>query len=376
MENDEKKQKNDNDTQLDQFNWDEGNNFFNIDSEEKTDEVEEIIKKLVEKKEIKEEEKKEEEKDKSKKSKEKEKEEEKEEPVEFFSETVTTSEEDSSVFKTTAKLFKDKGIFTTLKDEDVATLETEDDFEEIFEKELDARLEEKMEEFVSSLDEDAKNFIKFKRNNGRTSDFFNSLETDIFLDDLTKEELLEDERIQEEFLRGYFVQFEKVEEEDLDDKIEFLKEKGKLTSTAEKNFEKLDNQRIKAKADALKKAEEEKETRRKNTLAYQEDLKKTLNETEVVGKINISKKDKTELFNYLVNPTIKNADGTRITEFQKNLSEVYKDKKSLIALAKVIKEGFNIDTTNTKTEVVKQVKRALRQSSETTNKKSLTDYFS
>ena len=356
---------------LEEFTWDNpGENFFDSPSEkEEVEQTAPVVEKPADVEE-------EEEEDTSSKEKKVEKplKEEKEKEESFFTETVEDVKTSGSL-KSTVKNFVDKGLFTSLTDEDFDSIDSDEDVETLVEKELENRLAERMQEFVEDLDEDAKDFIKFKRNGGKTVDYFETLDTSVFLDDLTKEDLIVDENIQKEFLIGYYTQFEELGDDEIKDKIEFLEERGRLSATAERFFDRLSKKKEKEKAELLKKTEDARINAKKNALKYQEELKKTLQEIDVVGKLKITKKDKKELYGYCMNPSLKREDGSKTTPFQDDLSKVFKDKKLLIALAKIIRDDFNINETEITTGVVRDIKKNLRKGSETIKRSSLTDYF-
>lgn len=296
-----------------------------------------------------------------------------EEKADFFEAKTTTTELQEDSFKTSFKFLKEKGFIETELEEDEIT---EENLEEIFETTLETRLEERIKDFVEKDlkgDEEAKLFIEFKKKGGRTVDFLRAFQTEDFISDFSDEEL-ETEEGQKDFLKNYYFEYESdMDKDDIEEKILFLEERGKLDVTAKKLFGKLKEQDKKEKADLLKRQEAAINAQKDKQRLYKEDMKKVLSEVEVVGKIKITKTDKNELLDYLLTPTVKTEKGY-ITGFQKDLAEVYSDKKMLIAFAKIIKNKFNIEDLDTKTETVKNIKSGLRTGSKVTAK-SLSDFF-
>ena len=281
--------------------------------------------------------------------------------------------EESDLIKT-VKSLKEKGVFSfaEIKEDTEFNEETLEDF---FEAELEGRLNEELSNFATSLDEDAKLFLEFKKNGGKTSDFLKVFENDDIITSFEGVDFNEDENKAEQFLKEYYYQIDDVDEDEIEDKIEFLKERGKLSITAEKAFEKVSEKQKKEKEELNKSQEKARKAQLDKQKKYSEDLKKAIIETEVVGKIKINKKDKQEIFNYLMLPSIKLENGKKVTAFQKDLADVYNDKKMLIAFAKIIKDRFEISDLDVATKTVKQIKQTLRAGSKSETRKSLADFF-
>lgn len=299
---------------------------------------------------------------------------------EFFKDDTTNTqkeddEEDLTVTDTvkTFNFLKEKGVIEIEEDEEIDFENLDDDkvFEYI-DRTLDKKLEEEIENFANGLDEEAKLFIKFKKEGGKTSDFLNSLKSDAIVEDISIEDL-EDEKTQEDFLIQYYNEFEDMTEEEAEDKVEWLKERDKLSNTAKNIFEKINERKTKEKQRLIEEQKKINKKKEDDNKKYVSELKQTLNDTEIVGKVKITKKDKIVLFDYMMKPTIKTESGRYVTEFQKDLAEIYSDKKMLIGFAKVVKEKLNIEDLEAKTQVTKEIKKTLRKTKE--NRKSLTDFF-
>jgi len=362
---------------LEDFTWGSNEEFFGIENEDRPTEVEAIKKEVFTeededddekeedtKNEDGEEEDKEELKDKKKTLKKEPK-----EKVEFFKEDETVETVATNLdFKT----LKENGTLQFISDED---LTEETSIEDILEKEFDGRLEVAIEEFAGDLDEEAKMFLKFKKAGGSTIEYLKTFEIDSFLDDVKEDDIKEDENTQIKFLKKYYENYEEMDDEEITDKIEWLKERGKIEETANKYFDKFDKVRQNQRADLIKKQKKAEEDAKEKSRLYKEDLKKTINETTEVGKIKLSKNDKTDLYDYLIKPSVKMKNGY-ITPFQKDMQEVYNDKKLLLALAKIVKNKFDIDIeTAATTKATKEIKKNLRAGSRETSKKTLFDYF-
>lgn len=371
---------------LENFIWEgdsSSEDFFNIKDAEITDSVE-FVKEAVKKddEEIKpivnlEEDSKDKKTNKSVEENTKKVEEEKTEK--FFENNEENPNEDEIVTPVTSlsgvvKSLNTKGFFLSV-DEEKGLPEslTDEDAEDLFEQEINHRLHLQMESLKTTAGEEGAELMKFLKDGGTVAEYLSLYNTQVDLQAFKKEDLekLPDEA--ENFLIEYYQEYEEMDKEEAKDKIEFLKERDKLNSTATKIYDRLDKESKEEKDKVLKEQKIAKDKREKDATIYKADLKKVIDETEVVGTVKINKKEKVELYDYLIKPTIKTGKGF-ITGLQKDLSDIYADKKLLIALAKVIKEKFNIKDFSTETQVTQKIKQTLRSGSKQTPK-NLTDYF-
>lgn len=371
---------------LDQFTWDDSESFFGIPSEENSknvmDEVTEDDETEDEKVEKKTE---------TPESKEEEEKKEKEDEDSLFTETVKKTEtseddedkddEDVKFFTELSKEFSTKGIFqhvTLVENEAI----TEEKFFELHEQEVEGRVEEAIQDFVNELnDEDGKAFITFKRAGGKTSDFFKFYSAQS--DDLNMD--IEKEGGQDAILKKWYQIKEQLDDDDIEDKLDWLKESGKKKKYAEKYLQQMQAEQKAAKDQFLNDQIEQQKVREEASKTFVSGLKSTLETTESVGDFAFNKNDKKELLDYLVKPAVKLQSNHYLTQFQADLNKLIKGGKGdLLLLAKLVKSNFDTTDLVTKqtTKVVSQVKSNLSgnkpsrlQSTMASKKKSLTDYF-
>lgn len=322
-------------------------------------------------------------------------EEEKEEPK-FFEETPETEEDededeedseeevdkDTKFYTTLANEMKEKGIFSG----DIPEKVDEEGFFELQEKENETKINEVFEQFFEDLDDDAVAFLKHKKAGGRTKDFFNvygSLSTFEGVD-------LEDEKNQDKVLSYYMRTVEQMDEDEIEDRIEWLKTNNKKKATAEKYSTKLIENDAKSKAALAESLERQAEERERNSNKFNTELEDTLTKTEKVKNFTFTKDDKKDLFKFVTKPTVKVGKNTYITEFQHELSKLFKaegeeGKQNLLLLAKLVKTGFDVKDviTAAKTKTVQETRKKLETaksgpkpaSSGSYTKKQLSDYF-
>lgn len=305
--------------------------------------------------------------------------------------TTTTSdetpedepEEGDKFFKTLALEMKEKNIFTSLEINEDDEID-EDKFFELQEQEIQARVDETFtgifEEFNN--DPDATAFLKHKRAGGSTFDFFNTYgNANTLPDDLD----LTQPANQKKVLEYYYLNIERVDEEDLEEKLEFVTEKGKTEVYAKKYYKDI-NDKDRADKIALATAQESQiETTKKNAETLRVDLQKVLDTGEGVGAFKFTSEEKKTLLPYITKPSVKIGPNKFITPFQAKLGEVMKDKKKLLTLAKILMPDFDLPDLkkSVTTTVAKEVKSKLQDSKNTgrTNRstsvveKSLADFF-
>lgn len=302
--------------------------------------------------------------DKKKKSKKKEvTEEEEEEEVEFFEtteEVIETEKNDvgDDIFKVLATDFKKRGILN-FENEIEGDLD-EEGFTELYENEIENRIQETFEGFFEEMDEDAKSFLKFKKDGGKTSDFFNMLQTTVGM----PKGNIEDEDHQKRVAEYYFKTVEKVDDEDIADKIEWLEENGKLDKYAKKYDKKLQDLETTQKDSVIKQQEAAAKQAEKDAAEFQKEVRESLNKMDSVKDLPLSAKDKSELLTFITKPSVKVGKNKFITEFQAGLQKVSSNYEGLIALAKLIKSDFDFSSIKTKvaTKQTQELKENLRRS--------------
>lgn len=251
---------------------------------------------------------------------------------------------------------KEEGLFE--EDEDVEELSEEDFFEKL-KSNIDKEIESEINEFASSLDEDAAAFLQFKRSGGSTSDFF-KLQKSI---SQVPEVIDGDENSYKEFMKYYLSTQEGLEYDEVVERIEFFEERGRLEANALKYSEKL-NEKNKASQQKLLEEQKQKvveqEKRRKESV---KNLKQIISTNDEIKDWKLSPKDKKELPKYMTAPVEKTSNGY-VTEFQRDFQKALTDQKKLVLIAKLIKSDFDISEFKKigESEMTKKTKRQLNNS--------------
>lgn len=299
---------------------------------------------------------------------------------------TTNDEDDPKFFLTLASELKDRKILQSVEVE--ADKEyTEDEFFELMDKDVESRIQEAFEAFAQNLDDDGKAFIKFKKEGGKTSDFFTHFVSPFEIEEFDPK----DETHIQKTLSYYLTAVENLDAEELADRLSYLKDSGKEKAYAAKYFNLIQEDKEEKQEAIVKAQEANNKKRQENVLSFNTELDKTLKATKAVGAFSITPEDQKQLGAFMTKPTEKVGSNRFVPKMQIELARILKaetpqDKADFILLAKLIRDKF--DTTDliakVKTEVTKDAKSNLRKvksgsvraaSAGGTGNKQLTDYF-
>ena len=273
-------------------------------------------------------------------------------------------------------------LVSKLKEEGILTIDFEEnaDITDVIDNEIESRVEETMEGFFEELDEDAVAFLKYKRNGGDTKKFFESLKS------ATNNPSgdIDDESYQESLVK-YGLKQEGYDDEDIEDKVEWLKEGGKLQRHAKKYEKKFDEQKENHKKQILENQKEQDKLARQQREKLSDDLKQRLSDTENVGHFTFNKDDKRNLHSYMTKAKVKAGKNNYLTQMQHDLQNAFQDPEKILVIAKLLRNDFDISDVirNTETKVTKKTKDKIERkpkiksskSSSRKGKKALYEYF-
>ena len=275
-------------------------------------------------------------------------------------------------------------LYKTLKSKGIISVETDDEidenkFLELQEEEIEARLDETIQAFMDELDEDAKAFLKFKKEGGNTKEFFKFYNTTSQIPELDST----DERSQKKFLEYYYRTYEQMDEDEIDDKIQWLEETGKLSKYAEKYNDNVSEESEKYREKLLENQKIAAKQQEENRKQLVKDLKQVIDTNVEIKDWAITPKDKKELHPYMTKASVKIGNNQFLTQFQSDLQDIFKNKEKMILLAKIISSDFDVKDikAKAKTEVVKETKQILNSSksfnygTKGSHNKGLVDYF-
>lgn len=275
-------------------------------------------------------------------------------------EEETEEEKEIEFFTTLAEELRENKVFQSVKLKKGEKV-TQEGFFDKFDEEIEARVADTVEAISEKMEDDGKRWLAYSMKGGKWANFMAVMGNRLNIDKLDPK----DEEQADTIIKHHLTTVEKLTGEDLKDRLEYIKTKGDSETRAAKYLEAHKTNQAKAEAALLKQQEAiEKQTIEDNK-QFDEDLQEVLDKVDKVGMIPITKRDKRELRAYITKPTIKsgkmyvpeiNAEINRILTGEKP-----KDKKDLIALAKVLKEKFNIEdlVTEVQTRVTKVAKSKL-----------------
>lgn len=280
--------------------------------------------------------------------------------------TGGSSPNNSKIYSSIASALKDEGIFPDLDDESVSKIETPEDFAEMFESQINARLDEKQRRIDSALSSGVEpNEIKQYED---TIDFLDSIKDDQISDESDNGERLRKQLIYTDFInRGYSKERANREvKKSFDSGTDIEDAKEALASN--KDFYKSAYKNIISEAEkSYREAENE---RKKNAEALKKDM---LENDNIFGSIPVDKSVRQKAYDAISKPVYKDPDtGELFTAIQKyemdNRMEFLKNVGFLYTLT----DGFkNIDKL-VKGKVRTEMKKGFRDLENTINSTSRT----
>lgn len=205
----------------------------------------------------------------------------------------------------------------------------------------------------TDMDDDGKAFIQHKLNGGTTKDFFSAVDNSSI-----PEGNIEDEKYQDKVIR-YQLKEEGWDDDEIEDRLEYLTESGKKEKIASKYDSKIKEQYKSNKESILAAQQEKIENQKRQAKEYQDNIKSTLDDIKEVNGFSISPKRHSAILNSLTKRSVKTASGGYITPLQQKLSEVFKDPEKTILLTELIETDF--DFTPFKKKVKSSTTRNIRK---------------
>lgn len=252
--------------------------------------------------------------------------------------TTTGAEARDNVYITFANELKEKG--TLSEGIEIPKDLNDEGLPELVEKEFEVRIESAINDFAEELKNDAEAiaYLNFRRKGGKTSDFLRVYGQS----ELPNESELTKEDVQDKVLRKFYSEVEQLDAEDIEDKLEWLKEGGKKEKYAKKYFSEMKEAEEEAKAELIKSVEDQKRNRETNDKKLKEVVSKTITESTIIGEIKLTPKDKKDLPDYISKRTVKISPNQTITQVQADINEMFKSPAQLILLAKFVKAKGSI----------------------------------
>lgn len=274
---------------------------------------------------------------------------------------ISDEDEPEGYTKKFYSYLKNKGF---ISDEE----EPEEISDEYIEDKLNSKVENSIEEMLTSLPEPVKQLNRYVMNGGNVEDFLQEImknrQTEISAD-----MDIEQEKNQISVMRNKLSK-EGYDEDYIEAQLEFLKTSGNLEKLSKKEFEKF---KAEKESYLQKIAEAKRQERVQEEINIKESKKNIttfLQKEQYVGDLKISNKDKTELANYLEDKNVTLKNGTNITSFQKDLFYDMQNNETLRLQVAMLLKNRNEDGTlnfegikkDIKTKQTKSLKEDIQRS--------------
>lgn len=275
-----------------------------------------------------------------------------------------TSPNNKNFYSSIASALKEDGIFPDIDDESLAKIKTPEDFAEMFENQVQAKLDEKQQRIDKALNYGVEltDIQKFES----TIDYLDKITDDIISEESEQGENIRRQMIYNDFInRGYSKErAEREIKKSFDSGSDIEDAKEALQSNKEfykKSYDKLVNE-AKLEAENANKQMKEDSEKLKNSI---------LNDSKVFGDLQIDTTTRRKVLDNISKPVYKDPNtGKLLTAIQKYEAENKLDFIKNVGLLYTLTNGFkNLDSL-VNSKVKKETKKAMRELENTINNTS------
>lgn len=275
-----------------------------------------------------------------------------------------TSPNNKNFYSSIASALKEDGIFPDIDDESLAKIKTPEDFAEMFENQVQAKLDEKQQRIDKALNYGVEltDIQKFES----TIDYLDKITDDIISDESEQGQNIRRQMIYNDFInRGYSKErAEREIKKSFDSGSDIEDAKEALQSNKEfykKSYDKLVNE-AKLEAENANKQMKEDSEKLKNSI---------LNDSKVFGDLQIDTTTRRKVLDNISKPVYKDPNtGKLLTAIQKYEAENKLDFIKNVGLLYTLTDGFkNLDSL-VNSKVKKETKKAMRELENTINNTS------
>ena len=275
-----------------------------------------------------------------------------------------TSPNNKNFYSSIASALKEDGIFPDIDDESLAKIKTPEDFAEMFENQVQAKLDEKQQRIDKALNYGVEltDIQKFES----TIDYLDKITDDIMSEESEQGENIRRQMIYNDFInRGYSKErAEREIKKSFDSGSDIEDAKEALQSNKEfykKSYDKLVNE-AKLEAENANKQMKEDSEKLKNSI---------LNDSKVFGDLQIDTTTRRKVLDNISKPVYKDPNtGKLLTAIQKYEAENKLDFIKNVGLLYTLTDGFkNLDSL-VNSKVKKETKKAMRELENTINNTS------
>ena len=269
--------------------------------------------------------------------------------------------EEGSYWGDVYKDFKDNNLLRHVEIEEEEEI-TSERLLELQEEDYNIEVQNRLKSWAETdLDEDAKLFIKHKLSGGKTSEFFNTVNTSGLPEGNIEDEVYQDALI------SYQLEKEGWDKDEIQDRIEYLTEGGKKEKFAAKFDTKIKAEIAANKANLLVSQETKNKQLKLQAEEYKSNIENTLKDVKDINGFTISPKRHASILNSLTKRTVKTSSGDLITPMQQKLADVFKDPEKTILLTELIETDFDFTpfTKKVKSKTTRSIRKKLGHQSNT-----------
>lgn len=226
-------------------------------------------------------------------------------------------------------------------------------------------------------DKDAVDFINYKMQGGKTSEFFRLYGKQAEFD---FEGDIANERYQDAVIRKYLTEHDGMTQEEVEEQLEMLETSGKKEKYAKRYHEMMLRDFDTQKSMLQKQKEIEEQKQQEAYKQWNDMVVNEINSTQDIYGMKLDKKRRESLYKELTQP-LELQDGSITTPLYYRLNNVLADPKKMLVLADLLMNDLNIDKykAGVRTQVAKEIRRDL-QFNRTSSKKQSgneqeTDWF-
>lgn len=275
-----------------------------------------------------------------------------------------TSPNNKNFYSSIASALKEDGIFPDIDDESLAKIKTPEDFAEMFENQVQAKLDEKQQRIDKALNYGVEltDIQKFES----TIDYLDKITDDIISEESEQGENIRRQMIYNDFInRGYSKErAEREIKKSFDSGSDIEDAKEALQSNKEfykKSYDKLVNE-AKLEAENANKQMKEDSEKLKNSI---------LNDSKVFGDLQIDTTTRRKVLDNISKPVYKDPNtGKLLTAIQKYEAENKLDFIKNVGLLYTLTDGFKNLNSLVNSKVKKETKKAMRELENTINNTS------
>lgn len=245
--------------------------------------------------------------------------------------------DEGTVFTELVKTLKKKSVIN-IEDEDLKNIKTEEDFDSVIQKTVESKLEEELENwFSNSFDEETRNLVLELSKGAKLEDLL--LQNKKSFD-------LNNEKEQEAAVRLWLKE-SGMDSEEIEDTIQLYKDSDTLDSkskTAVLKLEKIQERKERERIANKQKEDAQKEQEKEEII---NNIKEKIKISEEIKGYPLSEKDRTDLLNYIMVPSVKYKDPStnkiiNITKYQADEIERSKDMEVFLLKALQSMKGYDL----------------------------------